>query len=65
MNIGKLFIVLGVVSIIVGLLWTFIGKLPGDIHVKRGNVSFYFPIMTSIVVSVIISIIFLISSKFR
>lgn len=65
MNIGKLFIGLGVIFIIIGLLWTFIGKLPGDIHVKRGKVSFHFPIMTSIIVSIVLSIIVLLINKFR
>lgn len=65
MNIGKLFIGLGVVLIIIGFLWTFIGKLPGDIHVKRGNLSFHFPIMTSIVASIVLSIILFLINKFR
>lgn len=57
MNIGKILIALGVVFILVGLLWTFIGKLPGDIHVRRGSFSLYIPITTSIIISVILSII--------
>ncbi|ENH97102.1 hypothetical protein J416_07432 [Gracilibacillus halophilus YIM-C55.5] len=62
---GKIFIVIGVVFILIGLLWTFIGKLPGDISFKKGNFSFHFPIMTSIVVSVILTLIFYIIGRFK
>lgn len=55
----------GKILIIVGMLWTLIGKLPGDITLKRGNTVFYFPIMTSIVVSVVLTILFYLFSKFR
>lgn len=65
MNIGKLLIVLGIVLILVGIIWTYIGKLPGGISFKVGNVSFHFPIMTSIIVSVILTLVLYIFSKFR
>ncbi|MCM3742215.1 DUF2905 domain-containing protein [Oceanobacillus luteolus] len=65
MNIGKLLIVTGIVFIIIGLLWRFIGKLPGDIQFKTGNVTVYFPIVTSIVVSIILTIVFYFISRFR
>lgn len=65
MNIGKILITLGVILVLVGLLWTFIGKLPGDIHIKRGNVSFYMPITTSIIISIILSIILFIFKNIR
>jgi hypothetical protein len=50
-------IVLGV------LLWTgigagFLGKFPGDIRIERGNSTFYFPIVTCIVISIVLSLIF-------
>ncbi|KGX84344.1 DUF2905 domain-containing protein [Pontibacillus marinus] len=61
----KLMIVIGIVFILIGLLWTFVGKLPGDISFKKGNVQFYFPIVTSIVVSIVLSLIFYIIGKFR
>jgi hypothetical protein len=35
-----------------------IGRLPGDIYVKRGNFTFYFPLMTSIIVSIVLTVIF-------
>jgi len=65
MNMGKLLIVTGLVFIIVGALWSFIGKLPGDISFKKGNVSFHFPIMTSILISVILTLVMYFIGKFR
>jgi hypothetical protein len=35
-----------------------IGRLPGDVYIRRGSFSFYFPIMTSIIVSIVLTIIF-------
>ena len=60
---GRLVISLGVIIIVVGaILWffgklPFLGKLPGDILVKRENFSFYAPITTGIVISVVLSIL--------
>ncbi|MBP1947655.1 MULTISPECIES: DUF2905 domain-containing protein [Virgibacillus] len=65
MNAGKLFILLGIIFVVIGLIWTFIGRLPGDISFKKGNFSFHFPIMTSIVVSIILTLVFYILGKFR
>ncbi|MFC4558933.1 DUF2905 domain-containing protein [Virgibacillus kekensis] len=65
MNAGKLFILLGIVFLIIGVIWTFFGRLPGDISFKKGNFSFHFPIMTSIVVSIVLTLIFFIIGKFR
>jgi hypothetical protein len=60
---GRTLIILGIVIIALGLLFTFGGKipwlghLPGDIHLQRGRFSFYFPITTSIVISILISLV--------
>ncbi len=57
---GRLLIVLGVVIALVGLLVTMgvpIGRLPGDFTVRRGSFSFYFPLTTSILASVILTLI--------
>ncbi|HEU5139707.1 MAG TPA: DUF2905 domain-containing protein [Bacillales bacterium] len=62
---GRIFIVIGIILIVVGLLWQFIGKLPGDIVIKKENFTFYFPIVTSIVISIVLSLIFYIIGKFR
>jgi len=62
-GLGKSLIVFGLVIAAVGVVLTFAGKipwlgrLPGDIYVKRENVTFYFPLATSILVSVILSLI--------
>lgn len=65
MHIGKLFLLIGVVFIIVGALWTFVGKLPGDFMLKKGNTTVYIPIMTSIIVSILLTLIFYIIGRFR
>ena len=65
MNVGKILIIAGIVLIVIGLLWRFIGKLPGDIQFKTGNVTFFFPIMTSIIVSIILTVIFYFIGKMR
>jgi hypothetical protein len=56
---------MGVVVVVVGLLMVFgsrlpfrIGRLPLDIHVQRGNYSFYFPLGTSILVSIVLTLVF-------
>ena len=59
--------IIGAIIFIIGFLMQFIhiGKLPGDIVVKKGNTTFYFPIMTSIVLSIVLSLIFYFIGKFR
>ena len=62
-ELGKSLIVLGIVVIVLGVLFTFggripwLGNLPGDIHIQRDRFSFYFPITTCIVISVVISLV--------
>lgn len=63
MGMPKLLIILGVVLIAIGLVWLAgerfgLGRLPGDFVFERGNVRFYFPLMTSLIVSVVLSLIF-------
>ncbi|GGI10544.1 DUF2905 domain-containing protein [Gottfriedia solisilvae] len=57
-EMSKVLITLGIVLLVVGVSLRFFGKLPGDIFVKKGNVSFYFPIVTCIIISIILSLIF-------
>jgi hypothetical protein len=78
-GIGKLLIVLGVAMLVVGGLITlldklfgtesgfgWLGKLPGDILFKRDNFTFYFPLATSILISIVLSaVLYLISFFFR
>jgi hypothetical protein len=62
--LGKMLILLGIVIILIGLGLLFaqkipyIGRLPGDIYVKKDNFTFYFPLGTCIVISVVLSFIF-------
>lgn len=59
----KLLIGLGAVLIVVGLVWLAVGKifplgrLPGDIVIEKENVRFYFPVVTCIVISVVLSLV--------
>jgi hypothetical protein len=66
---GKSLVLFGAVIVLVGLALIFfdkiplLGKLPGDIHVKRENTEFHFPIVTSLVLSVLVSgILWLVST---
>ncbi|SKC74680.1 DUF2905 domain-containing protein [Ohtaekwangia koreensis] len=60
---GKLLIIIGIVFIVAGIIVMYsdkipyLGKLPGDIRVERENFRFYFPMMTSIILSILISLI--------
>lgn len=60
---AKWLIILGIIFILIGLIWPWLsrlglGHLPGDIHVKRDGFDFYFPLTTSILVSLILSLLF-------
>jgi hypothetical protein len=63
-EIGKLLIVFGVLIAVVGVVIVlagrlpWIGRLPGDIYVRRGNFTFYFPLATSILVSLGLTLVF-------
>ncbi len=61
----KVLITLGGILVVIGLLWQFVGKLPGDIFIKKGNTTFYFPIVTCILVSVVLSLIFYVIGRFK
>lgn len=73
-QLGKTIIIIGVVIVLIGLILTFkdtipflknIGKLPGDIHMKKENFSFYFPLTTSIVISIILTLILYFINYFK
>ena len=63
-EIGKLLIVFGVLIAAVGVVIVlagrlpWIGRLPGDIYVRRGDFTFYFPLATSILVSLALTLVF-------
>jgi hypothetical protein len=54
---GLLIVLAGVVLMLVGRV-PWIGRLPGDIHIQRGNFTFYFPLATSLLVSVVLTLVF-------
>jgi hypothetical protein len=61
-NISKILILIGIFCIALGLLWPLLaklglGSLPGDIRIERKGYTFYFPLTTGIVVSIVISLI--------
>lgn len=66
---GKMLITIGLIFIILGLILVFLpkipflGRLPGDIYIKKEGVVFYFPITTSILVSLILTLLFYIFRK--
>lgn len=71
-DLGKILIVLGVVLVVAGLLLTLfgrmnlpLGRLPGDILYRGKNTTFYFPLATSILLSVVLSLLFYVINRFR
>ena len=62
-SLGKSLIVIGIVIALIGVLLSlagripWLGRLPGDIYVKRENFTFYFPLATSIIISLLLSFI--------
>ena len=70
-ELGKFIVIIGVVATLVGLMmWTgfapkWLGRLPGDIRIEREHSSFYFPIVSCIVLSILLSLVFSLFSIFR
>ncbi|CEE02153.1 DUF2905 domain-containing protein [Caldifermentibacillus hisashii] len=66
-GLAKMLMTIGGIIFLVGFLMQFIkiGRLPGDIIIQKGNTTFYFPIMTSILLSIVLSLIFFIINRFR
>jgi len=70
-DMGMIFIILGVILVLTGVLifaggnLSWLGKLPGDIHVERPGFSFSFPITTCILISIVFSLIFYLLKMFR
>ena len=63
MDFQRLLIILGIGLLVAGLLWPLItklglGRLPGDIALKKDNFAFYFPITTSIIISLLLTLVF-------
>ena len=70
-QIGKLLIIGGASLMLIGVVVYFggkylpFGKLPGDISIKKENAEFHFPIMSSIVISIVLSVIMFLVQQFR
>jgi uncharacterized protein HemY len=68
-DLGKLLFIVGLVVALVGILIIFagkipwIGRLPGDILIRRDNFTFYFPLTTTVLVSILLTLIFWLLSK--
>lgn len=70
MSPAKILIFIGLTLVLLGLLWHFfpgffqkLGQLPGDISWSKGNIHFHFPLATSLLLSLIISLIFWLFKK--
>ena len=70
-EMGKLFMILGSFLFLIGLFLSFgdklpfsLGRLPGDITYQKGNFSFYFPVTTSILLSIVFSLILYLFGKY-
>jgi len=67
--LGKMLILLGVFIILIGLLLLvgekipWVGRLPGDIIIRKKNFTFYFPLVTSILISIILTLLFTLFRK--
>jgi len=62
-GLGKLLIIIGIVIVVLGLLLAlgghipFLGKLPGDILIKKDGITFYFPVVTLLLISLVLTLI--------
>jgi len=62
-ELGRLLIVVGILVAVIGVILTlagrlpWLGRLPGDVYVQRGNWTFFFPLATSLLVSVVLSLV--------
>jgi len=64
---GKVLMTIAVILFVIGLSMqlTKIGRLPGDILIRKGNTTFYFPIATSIILSIVLSVLLYIIGRFK
>ena len=68
-NTGKILIIAGIFLVVLGLVFTFwqrlplLGKLPGDFYFQKGDFKFYFPLATSILLSLLLTLILNIISR--
>jgi Protein of unknown function (DUF2905) len=65
---ARFLIVLGLVILVVGLLWPYLsklglGRLPGDIVIERENTTFYFPLVTCLLLSLVLSLVLWVANR--
>ena len=62
-SMGKMLVIFGIIFLVTGLCLQLVeklpgvGRLPGDIYIKKGPMTFYFPLATSLLISVLLSIV--------
>jgi hypothetical protein len=69
--LGRILIILGIALVLLGIILSYshffsflhLGRLPGDIRIRRGSFSFYFPLTTCLILSILLSLIFYIFRK--
>lgn len=66
-QLSKTLMIVGGIIFLIGLVMPILhlGKLPGDIFIKKGNTTFYFPIVTCLVISIVLSLLFHFLGRFR
>ena len=66
-GLAKMLMLIGALIFLAGFLMSFLhlGKLPGDLIIKKGNTTFYFPVATSILISILLSVLFYFFNRFR
>lgn len=67
-HFGRIFLAIGALFLLLGIMLTIgarfgLGRLPGDIIVRRDNFLFYFPLMTGIVLSIVLSLLFYVAKR--
>ncbi|MGK0639745.1 DUF2905 domain-containing protein [Schleiferia thermophila] len=70
---SRILIIIGVILLLAGIIWYFLEKvgltfpprLPSDILIKKGNTTIYFPIVSSILVSIILTLLLYLISRFK
>jgi hypothetical protein len=68
---GKFLIITGIIVLLIGVMIEFsgnipfLGKLPGDIRIERENFKFYFPLTSSLIISILVTLILLLVQKWR
>ena len=68
-SLGKILIIIGAIMAVIGAIFLlgdkipWVGRLPGDIIIKRDKFTFYFPLMTSIIISLLLTLFFYLFRK--